>query len=266
MSINEIKSEKYINHSIFQELEHYITYYDRLSFSILQWLNMGIRGGIFNYESYLLSSVKGTIESIKTLLINGRLNDAYSLTRKYHDSVIINIYADLYLEDNFSIENMVVQQINNWLHGKEKLPTYKIMNNYLSNHQKLQSINKLLLHEHHYSHLRQRLNDHTHYNFFQYMMFNDNEIYNPKRIETLGQMSNDIRDIFIKHFIWLFTIKDHYMMSSDYRDYLDCGETPPEGSQYDVANFIQEVFENIIKIYREDLAIELKNSTCMNLL
>jgi len=265
MSINEIKSEKYINHSIFQELEYYITYYDRLSFSILQWLNMGIRGGIFNYESYLLSSLKGTIESIKTLLINGRLNDAYSLTRKYYDSVIINIYSDLYLEDHFSIENMVVQQINNWLHGKEKLPTYKFMYNYLNNHKKLQSINKLLLHKQHYSHLRQRLNDHTHYNFFQYMMFNDNEIYNPKRIETLDQMLNDIRDIFIKHFIWLFTIKEHYMMSSDYRDYLDCGETPPEGLQYDVANFVQETFDNIIKTHREDLAIELKNSTCMNL-
>lgn len=261
-----ILDKEYQEHAIFNELEQYIQFYDRLSFSILQWLHMGIRGGIFNYESYLLSSVKGTIESIKTLLINGRLNDAYSLTRKYHDSVIINIYADLYLEDNFSIENMVVQQINNWLQGKEKLPEYKIMNNYLSNHKKLQSINKLLLHEKYYTHLRQRLNDHTHYNFFQYMMFNDNEIHNPKRIETLGQMSNDVRDIFIKHFIWLFTIKGHYMMSSDYVDYLDYGETPPEDSQYDVANFVQEVFDDIIKIHREDLAIELKNSTCMNLL
>ena len=43
------------------------------------------------------------------------MNDAYTLLRKYYDAAIINIYTNLYLEDNFSIENFVVDKIENWL-------------------------------------------------------------------------------------------------------------------------------------------------------
>ncbi len=97
------------------------------------------------------------------------------------------------------------------------------------------------------------------------MMMNDNQVYVKNRIETLNILSCDIRDIFIKHFIWMFTASEHYMGSSDYIDSLDCGMTPEEDSQYHVAPFIQEVFDGIIKKYRIDLASELKDATCMEL-
>lgn len=265
MAYRDISGKEYKEHIIFDELEQYSKFYDSLSFSVFGFLSMGIKGGIVNYESYLLSSIKGTIESIKILLANGGINDAYALARKYYDSVVINIYTSLYLEDHFSLENFIVLKINNWLNGTEKLPTYKEMNKYLKEHIKLHNVNNLLLKDKHYTNLRQRLNDHTHYNYFQHVMLNDNEIYNPNRIKALDQLSNDIRDIFIKHFIWLFTIKEHYMMSSDYIDYLDCNEIPPGDSQYYVANFVQEIFNRVIKVYREDLAIELKSLTCMDL-
>ena len=96
-------------------------------------------------------------------------------------------------------------------------------------------------------------------------MLNDNQIYINDRLKTLDELSDDIRDIFIKHFIWLFTLNEHYMTSSDYMDSLECGITPEEGSQYYVAPFIQEVFDGIIKKHRMDLALELKNTTCMKL-
>ena len=51
------------------------------------------------------------------------------------------------------------------------------------------------------------------------------------------------------------------MTSSDYVDSLECGVTPEEDSQHWVAPFVQEVFDRIIKKYRMDLAIELKNTT-----
>lgn len=260
----KIADKEYQEHAIFNELEQYSQFYDFLSYSIFGWFNMGVQG--FNFESQFLNSMQGTIKSIKILLENKTINDAYALTRKYYDSIVIHIYANLYLEDNFSLENFVVEKINNWLEGKEKLPTYSEMNQYLNSHIKLETINKLLKEKKDIN-LRQRLNDHTHYNYFQYMILNNSGIVlNAHRMKALDQLSNDLKGLFIKHFIWLFTIKDHYMMSSDYIDYLDCGETPPEGVQYDVASFVQEAFDNIIKIHREDLAIELKNSTCMNLL
>jgi hypothetical protein len=55
------------------------------------------------------------------------------------------------------------------------------------------------------------------------------------------------------------------MMASDYIDNLDCGLTPEEGSQYYVASFIQNIFDNVIKKNRNDLAIEIKSNTSMRL-
>ena len=117
----------------------------------------------------------------------------------------------------------------------------------------------------HYYNIRKRCNDHTHYNLFHYMMLNDNQIYLTDRLKFLEELSSDIRDIFILHFIWLFTLNEHYMASSDYVDSLDCGLTPEEDSQYWVALFVQKAFDDIIKKYRLDLATELKNTTCMKL-
>lgn len=55
------------------------------------------------------------------------------------------------------------------------------------------------------------------------------------------------------------------MMSSDYIDCLDMGIQPEEDSQYWVANFIQEIFDKVIKTKRYDIAEEIKRHTTMQL-
>ncbi|MGD0077398.1 MAG: hypothetical protein ABSB91_02090 [Sedimentisphaerales bacterium] len=222
---------------------------------------------MFNIDSYLISSIQGTVESIKLILKDGKINDSYALTRKFHESVVINIYETLYLKDNFNIDNFVVKKINDWVCDKEDLPQYRDMMEYICKSKALDRVNKMLdvgL-KGHYHNIRNKCNDHTHYNLFYYMMLNDNQIYLMDRLKFLDELSGDIRDIFILHFIWLFTLNGHYMASSDYRDSLECGITPEEDSQYWIAPFVQKVFDRIIKKYRIDLATELKNTTCMKL-
>ena len=258
-------TKDYQEHKIFNELDTYLEFYNYLGFSTFLWVQKGIEG--LNFDNYIFASMKGTIESIKLILEDGKINDAFSLTRRYYDNVIINIYAVLYLEDNHSIDNFIVDKINNWIKNKEKLPEYREMNNYLRNSEKLKSINKIIFKDTYYKNMRQRLNDHTHYNYFQYMFYNNNEMIdiNNNRIKLLDQLSIDIKNIFILHFIWLFSIKDNYMMASDYTDYLDMGMHPPENSEYWISPFIQNIFDDIIKINRPDLVEEFKNSTCMEL-
>jgi len=253
----------YKEHKIFSELSEYIDFYKSLSSSIFQFISQGT-SAICNLDSYLISSIQGTIESIKLLLKDGKINDSYALTRKYDDSVVINIYEVQDLKNNFSINNFIVQKINNWLHNKEKLPRYCRMIKYIHSSTELEKVNKILSDDH-YKKIRNRCNDHTHYNLFHYMMMNDNQIYIKNRLKILDELSCDIRDIFIKHFIWLFTLNEHYMTASNYLDSLECGITPEEGSQYYVAPFIQKVFDGIIKKHRMDLSSELKNATCMKL-
>ena len=170
----------------------------------------------------------------------------------------------LYLDDNHSMKDEVMQKIYSWLNNSEKLPSYKIMNSYICNYKKLNVVNSFFAKDKK-APIRERLNDHTHLNAFELVMINDPEVHNSKRTQYLNQISTDLKEIFAKHFTQLFTIRDVYMISNDCGDYMDVGETPPEGSQYWVAAPVQHVFNTIIKPYNADLSKILIASTPMNL-
>mgnify|MGYP001566673545 FL=1 len=232
--------------------------------SIFGFLTMGTKA-VCNIDSYVYSSMQGTLESICHVLQNGRISDSYALLRRFYDSAIINIYSNLYLQNHFSIENFIVAKIDNWLKGKQRLPEYRVMSNYIRNSPRLATITDLLFSDTTYKNIRDRCNDHTHYNFFDNVLCNDNQVYIKSRITILDSFSKDLENILILHLSYLFFLNDHYMMSSDYVDHLECGQTPPEGSQYFVAPFVQELFDSAIKKSRMDIAVAIKNNTQMKL-
>lgn len=129
----------------------------------------------------------------------------------------------------------------------------------------LHPLNILLYNDNRYKKVRDRCNDHTHYNFFQNVLLNDKEIYLSNRIQVLDAFASDIRDVFILHPAYVFFLNDHYMTSSDYLDALECGMTPEYDSQYWVAPFVQEVFDDIIAKERPDIAATIRQQTCMHL-
>lgn len=270
MTIEEIKPEdrlgkEYTEHSIFEQLKYYSEFYGSLSFSIMNWSSMGTKA-ILNLDTYTYSSIKGTINSIAEILSKGRINDAYALLRKYYDSTIINTYTNLYLMDNFSIDNFIVEKIDNWRQGTDTIPEYRVISKYIKESPKLASINNLLNRDDRYKKIRDRCNNNTHYNFYSNILLNDNQIYNPNRIKWLNIFSKDIEAIFIQHMAYIFYLNEHYMMSSDYVDCLDLDIQPEEESQYWVAPFVQEVFDKIIKMKRYDIAEEIKKNTTMQLM
>lgn len=254
----------YKEHQVFTQLSEYADFYKSLSFSIFSFITQGTRVPC-NIDSYVYSSIQGTLESINDILKKGRINDSYALLRKYYDSTIINVYSNLYLNDNFRIENFIVDKIDNWVKGKEQLPEYRVMSQYIRSSKKLSKIYKLLYKDTTYRNIRERCNDHTHYNYFQNVLLNDNEVYLRNRLSSLDTFSKDLENIFVLHFSYLFYLNDHYMMSSDYLDSMDCGLTPEKGSQYFVAPFVQKVFDSVIKISRMDIAKEIKSKTSMKL-
>ncbi len=87
-----VSDEEYQKHTVFGDLERYVAFYESLAHSVLGFVSLGTRA-ICNIDSYLFSSVQGTLASIQAILRDGRINDAYTLLRKYHDSAIINIYT-----------------------------------------------------------------------------------------------------------------------------------------------------------------------------
>lgn len=263
MVTNSKIDARYLSHPVFAQLDSYADFYKSLAFSVMNWLPGGIAGAL-NIDTYVLSSMQGTIESIKDLLTRGRINDAYALMRKYHDSAIINIYANLYLEDNYSLDNFVVQQIDDWVHGRQSLPRFSKMIDYIEKSARMRDVAALLNADETYRTIRKRCDDHMHYNFFAYVLVNDNEIHIDRQ-SPLDQLTKDIEQIFIQHFAYLFTAKDNYMASSDYLDALEVGEQPEAGSQYFVAPFVQSMFDDVIKAKRPDVAAAIKRNTSMEL-
>lgn len=92
----EIPSEdtyqKYNCTSVFQTIEEISAFYDYLSTRDDTTTVMVAKEPInYNYDIYV--SLSNTIDSIKRLLELGRINDAFSLIRKYNDAIIIHIYA-----------------------------------------------------------------------------------------------------------------------------------------------------------------------------
>ncbi|RLG15225.1 hypothetical protein DRN69_03370 [Candidatus Pacearchaeota archaeon] len=259
-----IIDKTYKEHLVFGQLAEYATFYKNLSFSIFRFITQGT-GSACNIDTYVYSSIQGTLESIKDILLNGRINDSYALLRKYYDSTIINIYSNLYLNDHVNMNNFVVETINNWLQGKRQLPRYREMLSYIKSSGKLSKINDLLYKDATYKDLRGRCNDHTHYNFYHNLLLNDNEIFLKNRLVALDSFSKDLKNIFILHLSYLFYLNEHYMMSSDYIDSLDCGLTPETDLQYYVAPFVQDIFDSVIKKNRMDIATEIMNKTNMKL-
>tara|TARA_R110002072_G_scaffold287464_5_gene453182 strand:+ start:21681 stop:22490 length:810 start_codon:yes stop_codon:yes gene_type:complete len=262
-TIEEKLGEEYNGHEVFKRLEGYIGFYRLISFGVMNWINFGT--SVTNIDTYMFSSIQGTFESIQMVLKKGRINDAYSLLRKLYDVVVININISIYLEENFDLENLKVKEIDKWVKGEKQLPRFEKIAPYIKKSKKLKPITELLEKDERYKTIRNRCNDYTHYNFYHTVLANDNEIHFQNRARRLNTFLYDLDNIFIFHFAYIFTLHEKYMMSSDYTDYLDISRTPPEGSQYWIPPYIQDMFDTIVKKTRPDIAEFMLENTTMDL-
>ena len=263
-----IMDEELRKHACFELLGECVEFYDRLSYSTFGYITVGITGKTeempVTLDSDIFLSISGSMKSIKRNLYGGQINDVYALIRKYYDVIIINTYEIILLKTEISIENFIVEKIDKWLKGEEKLPRFKEMNELIGKCEDLKSINRIFSKDNRYKNIRDRCNDHTHSNYFQYMQLNSKiNIQNGKTY--IDKINDDLLDLIVLHFAYLFTLNGHYMTSSDYIDCLDLNIEPEEDSKYWVASFIQGFFNKYIKIRRPDISKEIINNTFMYL-
>ena len=242
---------EYKKHGVFKQLERYISFYEQLAFSICSQVSRGTLA-LIHIDSYVYSSMAGSLKSMKEILVQGRINDTYALLRKYYDLAIINIYCNLYFYDNLAEKESVVEKINCWLKGEEKLPEFRYMYEYILNSQRLMKITELLYKDDTYRETRMRCNDHVHYNFYQNVLLNNSELYLKDRLDRLDFFSRDLENIFILHLSYIFFLNDHYMMAKPDKDDAAAGRR-----FYPIASFVREIFESVIYKSRPDLVGEI---------
>lgn len=251
-------------HTCFQLIDECIEFYKDLSHSTLGFLTYYELGVIYNLDSDIFLSINNSLKSIKQILSSGQVNDAYALIRKFYDVIIINTYEIIILKDEMNSKKFNIERVNRWFSGDEKLPRFGEMNKVINNNVDLGNINKMFKKDDRYPQIRDRCNDHTHYNFFQYMQQNiEIVVSNPELI--LNRIRDDLQDLVILHFGYLFTLNAYYMSASEYIDSLDFNREPPKGSQYWVARFAQDFFNKIVKTRRPDIADIIINESYMNL-
>ena len=84
---------------------------------------------IGNYAANIYMSICSTLKSIKMLLKEGHIMDAFVLIRKLFDTMLVEIYLNVVREDKFDwMESLVVKDVDEWLRTQHWIPrTDKIL-------------------------------------------------------------------------------------------------------------------------------------------
>ncbi|MBO7111374.1 MAG: hypothetical protein J6W18_05440 [Bacteroidaceae bacterium] len=247
--------KEYREHVIFQNLDSMNDFYDFLSYSSLSFLPEGLPGTFPNIDTYIFSSIKGTIDSVRLLLKNAHLNDAFAIVRKYFDEILLDVYLTVYRQEQKSKNPndllQTAERVKKWIDENFSMPKYNDVIKYFERSKSYKSLFSYFDFDKRFRKIRDVLDDNMHMNSYQWMITNDNEIHNQFRTRYLNLLNTCICDLFCFHFASSLYLNPQYFMASDYVDYLDLGQTPPEGSEKWIANAAQEMFNKIIKPHKE---------------
>lgn len=249
MFIENNMTEAYLKHMVFDDLKYMMKFYDSLSKNCFCFIATGTQG-ITNYASYVYSAIEGTLDSISTLLTKGRINDAYALIRKLFDDILLEIYMDVTLKDKCSLDNFIVEEVNDWIKGKHRIPKTEKILTYLKRSERTKDLYPLFGWDTYLKKNRELLDDSVHSNRFRLMLLNCNKVYIENRDRHLKNCEIVLRQLFLLHLSFIFHLNPQYLMASDYMDYFEEGMTPPEGCEAWIAPFAQDAFDKVIKPHK----------------
>lgn len=238
-------------HTVFLEIASIREFYKHLSFSCFQIVPTGAPG-IANYASYIYESLSGTLESIQLLLKAKNITDAYALVRKYYDDVLIEIYFDVVRRDKFDwMTNRVVKDIENWIKREQWIPRVEKILSVLKESRSTKDIYPFFDWDTSFKHNREILDGMVHTSKFGNILLNCKDVATVDREKYMLDIESLLRQFFVMHLAFVFHLNSHYMMSSDYMDYLECGMTPPEGKERQIAPYAQEAFDKYLRPHKE---------------
>lgn len=251
-----------------------IPIYDVLSTNMFSsWEILRGKKSVYPLAADTMMSVQNTLKSIRFCLKNGAISDANVLIRKYRDDLLQYLFVLKVVKESenaapkFSIESIVeisdkdlIDAINRFmplgddpddkirlseawanstLSGEKKRRVFFDASKYENNLSQDDKIKYIFDSFQNWGSSGDLLNNYVHTNGIQYLRDN----YNPDHRDINTKKSLDTIVLITNVFLCILSILDsRYFMSSDYIDYLEVGEVPPEGSQYWVASCILNYF------------------------
>ena len=216
----------------------------------------------------IVISLELTAGSIVSCSQFGCLADANSLLRKYRDDMFFYLYLIVYEESknvNSSELNTttMADNIERWIKNNlSNLQIGDVLKAIAQSPTTKEAVRNYKL-KTYFDQLGARLNNYVHSNGVKF--YNRNVIsYNGHELlEQLNSLVTDMRFITINFLFLLSLCAPHFIMSTEYVDDLDCGLTPPDGSQYWVAPFIVDFFKENLHLIDKSCIDYLRDNTPM---
>jgi len=209
-----------------------------------------------------------TAGSIVACCESGCMADAFSLLRKYRDDLFFYLYimtcdACNKLEHGSPAVTQMENNIERWVNnGLADLSIGTVLQAIGQSPRVKDAVQKYELRTY-YDSLGVRLNNYVHSNGISFYNRNVNAYQENGLQLQMEALLKDMRFITITFLFLLTLISPLSIMSTDYVDYLDCNETPPEGSQYWVAPFIVRFFQENSDLISENCLNYLRENTPM---
>lgn len=197
-----------------------------------------------NVGSTIFSAIKNRLKTLRFAVKNGFISDAYVLIRMIYEDIFTFIYLEVKMGDGRG-DN----EIKQWIQGKKKLHSLNIQQliSFLTrNNREINECFDLLDVSGKYKDIKRYCNDYVHNNYLLNLILNADGYMDGGTAHThYARMSAYLEALKSLLFASICILKPHYATSSDYMDHLELGLSPPEGSQYWVAPFMQKEFDRL---------------------
>jgi len=190
----------------------------------------------------LISSVELTAGNIIECCECACIADANTLLRKYRDDLFFYLYIVVYdsnkKQDTPIDTTNMEENISRWIqNGLDSFYIQDVLRAIGASPELMEPASNYNLQKS-FNSIGKRLNNFVHRNGYVYYnrsigSYEENEFCNYLKV-----LQDDLKYMTVTFLFLLILCSPLSIMSTDYIDYLECGETPPDGSQYWVAPFV----------------------------
>lgn len=263
-----IIKESQIALSFLEQFDAIESFLDDFSFLVLGRDNIVCKNYVFSLQKILISS-QATLGNIVECCKCFCLADAYTLLRKYRDDLFFCLYLVTYdVSAKLGISKNTKRMeanIEQWCQDiLSNLSISEVLATIGTSERLHEAVRKYDLQKS-FDQIGSRLNNYIHGNGFSFYNVNAHSIDEKNIKEQLNAIVSTARFITTAFLFLLMLCSPLYIMSTDYIEYLESGQTPPDGSQYWVAPFVAEYLKANIEIIGKSCYEYLKENTCMAL-
>lgn len=253
---------------LFEQFKVIESFWSDFSYLVLGRDNIICRNYVFSLQR-IFNSSQATLGNIIECCKCFCLADAYILLRKYRDDLFFCLYLVTY-DANAKLGELkhtkkMETNIEQWCQDNlSNLNINEVLTTIGTSKWLQEAVRKYDLQKS-FGRVGRQLNNYVHGNGFSFYNTNANSFDEKNIEEQLNAIVSMARYITTTFLFLLSLCSPHYIMSTDYIDHLEFGQTPPDGSQYWVAPFVAEYLNANIEMIDKNGYEYLKENTCMAL-